>query len=67
MYLVPAPIACMLAAVRMDVGASAFARMPFARSDCDTARMSATTPLFAAAYAATAATFAPGSTASEAK
>src|SRR5690348_527540 len=51
----------------MDVGARAFARTPFGRSSAAMARISATTPVFATAYADILATATPGSAACEAK
>src|SRR6516164_5997714 len=57
----------MFAAVRMEVGATAFARTLCFFSSAATARMRATTPDFAAAYAAIPATAPPGIAAAEAK
>jgi len=57
----------MFAAVRIDVGATAFARTPFFRSSLAIDRMSVTTPVFATAYADLLAPVEPGMAASEAK
>jgi hypothetical protein len=67
MYRTPSPIAAMFAAVRIEVGATAFARTPFFLSSLAIDRMSVTTPVFATAYADLLAPAEPGMAASEAK